>query len=145
MIESYVHRYGGRFLRNRSLRNHYRYIAGIGPILLDDVHCIGTEASIADCRHRGWGRHNCVHREDVHISCHTAASGLQFIILSPSTEGVGGIKRFALNCLIFEFYVYFLIILIAINDSVVFSSVLQCITTIVFFKQQHKINAVVIK
>ena len=31
---------------------------GSGPILLDDVTCSGTEASLADCRHRGWGVHN---------------------------------------------------------------------------------------
>ena len=52
-----------------------RYGAGSGRIWLDEVQCTGTEASIADCRHRGWGvvhswfRHNCGHSEDVSVSC----------------------------------------------------------------------------
>ena len=47
--------------------NHYG--AGTGIIWLDEVQCSGTETNIGDCRHRGWGRHNCGHYEDVSISC----------------------------------------------------------------------------
>ena len=48
-----------------------KFGAGSGPtpILLDDVRCDGTEASIGDCRHRGWGVHNCEHADDVSIQC----------------------------------------------------------------------------
>ena len=46
-----------------------RYGAGSGTIWLDNVQCSGTETDIADCRHRGWGRHSCGHQEDVSISC----------------------------------------------------------------------------
>ena len=42
---------------------------GTGPILLDDVGCLGTEYDIEHCAHSGWGMHNCVHREDVSIRC----------------------------------------------------------------------------
>ena len=42
---------------------------GTGPILLDDVGCLGTEYDIEHCAHRGWGMHNCMHREDVSIRC----------------------------------------------------------------------------
>ena len=33
------------------------------------VRCDGTETSIAECRHGGWGEHNCGHYEDVGIVC----------------------------------------------------------------------------
>lgn len=38
-------------------------------IWLDDVHCVGDENSIAECRHGGWGKHNCRHSEDIGIVC----------------------------------------------------------------------------
>jgi len=48
------------------------YGSATGPIWLDDVQCVGTETSIADCSHRGWGVHNCDHTEDVSVSCGTS-------------------------------------------------------------------------
>ena len=55
-----------------------RYGLGTGLILLDDVQCLGTETSIADCSHRGWGVHNCNHSEDVAVSCGRSPLGLQY-------------------------------------------------------------------
>jgi len=54
--------HGGQVIRNR-------YSAGSGVIWLDDVQCNGTEKSIADCQHSGWGNHNCGHGEEVSVSC----------------------------------------------------------------------------
>lgn len=42
---------------------------GIGQIWLDDLGCVGTEAGLASCPSAGWGIHNCVHGEDVGVSC----------------------------------------------------------------------------
>ncbi|XP_064597472.1 deleted in malignant brain tumors 1 protein-like [Liolophura sinensis] len=42
---------------------------GNGTIWLDDVRCLGNESDISLCYNRGWGRHNCNHREDVGVAC----------------------------------------------------------------------------
>eukprot|EP00105_Crassostrea_gigas_P044287 XP_019928435.1 PREDICTED: latrophilin Cirl isoform X2 [Crassostrea gigas] len=49
-----------------------RYGKGSGPIWLDNVNCVGTEARIEDCGHNAWGSHNCHHNEDVSIGCYPA-------------------------------------------------------------------------
>ena len=52
-----------------AVRQGAYYGRGSGNIWLDDVNCIGTELSIRNCSHRGWGIHNCRHKKDAGVKC----------------------------------------------------------------------------
>ena len=61
-----------RQLGFRDALNAYRrapYGRGTGPILLDDVICLGNESSIFSCKHDGIENHNCDHSEDAGVRC----------------------------------------------------------------------------
>ena len=45
------------------------YGQGSGQIVLDNVNCIGTEQTVGNCSHGGWGLHNCGHYEDASVRC----------------------------------------------------------------------------
>ncbi|KFV13984.1 Deleted in malignant brain tumors 1 protein, partial [Tauraco erythrolophus] len=42
---------------------------GSGPIWLDGVRCLGTEATLAECPVKPWGHHACNHVEDAGVVC----------------------------------------------------------------------------
>ncbi|XP_051523658.1 scavenger receptor cysteine-rich domain-containing group B protein [Myxocyprinus asiaticus] len=42
---------------------------GRGTILLDNLKCNGTEATLIKCSHIAWNVHNCNHSEDASVTC----------------------------------------------------------------------------
>ena len=61
-----------------------RYYAFSGQsssqIWLNNLNCVGTEMTIANCAHEGWGNHDCDHDEDAGVRC-ADPNGMLFGIL----------------------------------------------------------------
>ncbi|NXJ34820.1 DMBT1 protein, partial [Ciconia maguari] len=52
---------------------------GQGQIWMDDVHCMGTEAALSECRTKGWGVHGCEHGEDASVVCSGSSEALRLV------------------------------------------------------------------
>lgn len=55
------------FIAGGTARGSAYFGQGSGPILMDDVQCIGTEQNITSCSFTS--SHNCGHGEDVGVIC----------------------------------------------------------------------------
>ena len=52
-----------------AFRDNAFYEEGSGQIWIDQLNCTGTELTIENCAHNGWGNHNCSHGEDAGVAC----------------------------------------------------------------------------
>ncbi|KAI9523685.1 hypothetical protein NQZ68_025407 [Dissostichus eleginoides] len=66
------------------------YGQGNGPIWLDDVGCSGSESSVTECTHPGFGTHNCRHSEDAGVFCSDAGLEKPSISMYPAAEATWG-------------------------------------------------------
>ena len=63
-------------------RTNAFYGQGSGQIWLDDVKCAGTERTVRNCSHNGWGIKNCNHEEDASVNCTAGKYAFVFVSLS---------------------------------------------------------------
>ena len=49
---------------------------GSGPILLDEVDCLGNESSLFNCNHSGILNHDCNHAKDASVFCSDGSTSL---------------------------------------------------------------------
>ncbi|XP_032246899.1 scavenger receptor cysteine-rich type 1 protein M130 [Phoca vitulina] len=64
---------------------------GSGRIWMDHVSCRGNESALWDCKHDGWGKHNCTHQQDVGVTC-SDGSNLEIRLMNGGNQCSGRIE-----------------------------------------------------
>ncbi|NWI08642.1 DMBT1 protein, partial [Crypturellus soui] len=64
---------------------------GSGPIWMDSVGCQGIEPALSECRHDGWGKHDCNHALDAGVVCSGKESS-RFRLVNGSTACSGRVE-----------------------------------------------------
>ena len=80
-MNDYLFIYSVPLFRN-AVGNAY-FGKGTGKIVMDDVHCTGTESTLTDCRHTT--NHDCVHSEDAGVCCNDCCSKCEVHIIHTHT------------------------------------------------------------
>ncbi|XP_076734840.1 scavenger receptor cysteine-rich domain-containing protein DMBT1 isoform X2 [Maylandia zebra] len=52
---------------------------GTGTIWMDEVSCTGRESKLSECRHSGFGSHNCRHSEDTGVICQEIQENVRLV------------------------------------------------------------------
>lgn len=58
---------------------------GGGDILMSNLRCTVSEASLSECPFDGWGVHQCSHEEDAGVFCHNQTPPTQTVTILDKT------------------------------------------------------------
>ncbi|EDV19642.1 uncharacterized protein TRIADDRAFT_61895 [Trichoplax adhaerens] len=71
-----------------SYRNATHSNTGLGPVWLDNVVCNGDESDILMCNYHGWNKGNCLHLQDIAITCRSNKG----VRINEQNPGVGMVE-----------------------------------------------------